>query len=152
MRDIHSAWPIIVGATEGVKRAEELSSYSGLDSLLCMYINSVASTLGLQHAFSGEVGNDGFASIEMSDSAEPFNVIAYASDFVKKYADITPEGELDFSAVLSEWLANIGELEDGEKFSLDVNSDFVTALVLDRALGINVSMSQSLEDIVRMSP
>jgi hypothetical protein len=152
MRDIYSAWPIIVGATEGVNHALPLKEYVGLDSLLCMYINSVSSALGLNPSYIGDVGKDGIASIKQADDVEPFFALATATNFVKEHAEFSVDGELSFISLLAEWDVNLNELAEGQKIDINVNSTFVNTLILQSSFAINVALMPGPDESGRMVP
>jgi hypothetical protein len=150
MRDIYSAWPIIVGAIEGVNHALPLKEYVGLDSLLCMYINSVSSALGLNPSYIGDVDKNGIASIKQADDVEPFFALATATNFVKEHGEFSADGELSFISLLAEWDDNLKELTDGEKIDINVNSTFVNSLILQSSFEINVALIPAPYELGRL--
>jgi hypothetical protein len=152
MRDIYSAWPIIIGATEGVNHALPLKEYVGLDSLLCMYINSVSSALGLNPSYIGDVDKNGIANIKQADDVEPFIAMATATSFVKEHGQFSADGELNFTNLLAEWDDNLKELVDGEKIDINVNSVFVNTLILQNSFAINVALIPAPDELGRMEP
>jgi hypothetical protein len=152
MRDIYSAWPVILGAMEGVNQALPLKKYAGLDSLLCIYINSVSSALGLNPSYTGDVDKNGIALIKQVDDVEPFFVLATAVNFVKEYGEFSSNGELSFTRVLSDWDLNLKELADGEKIDININSSFVNTLILQSSFAIDVALIPAPVEFERMQP
>jgi hypothetical protein len=152
MKDVYSAWPIIVGATEGVEHSKPLAEYVGLDSLLCSYINSISSALGLKSQYIGEVGNNGIATIKQTVDVDQFFVLATGRKFVKDHRDVNADGELSFTKALADWNMITKELNDGEMLDIDTDSSFVNQLLLKKSFAITARIYPDIDAFGGMLP